>query len=110
MSAGETMVEHHLGPVEQIPLGEAREFVVDGQRVAVFRLRSGTVAATQAECPHRAGPLADGTLGMDSVVCPLHNWRFALHDGASQQGDCHIAVHPIRLDDGAGLVLTLPGA
>ena len=39
-----TGVAHRLGPVDQIPLGEGRAFDVDGEQVAVFRLRDGSAA------------------------------------------------------------------
>lgn len=50
---------HVLGPVDQIPLGEGRAFAVDGEQVAVFRLRDGSLRALGAVCPHRGGPIAD---------------------------------------------------
>ena len=37
--------------------------------------------ATQAFCPHRGGPLADGLLDAAHVVCPLHNRVFCLDTG-----------------------------
>lgn len=101
-------VDHHLGPLDQIPQGEGREFLVAGRRVAVFRTRPDGVAATQAACPHRGGPLADGIVGLDSVVCPLHSHRFSLGDGAALVGDCDIAVHPVRVDARGELVVALP--
>ncbi len=100
-------VAHRLGPVAQIPLGEGREFTVAGRRIAVFRLRSGAVAATDAGCPHRGGPLADGMLGMDSVVCPLHARRFALPSGVAESGDCDLVTHPARVDADGGIVVDL---
>lgn len=80
-SAGPTRVEHRLGPVEEIPVGEGRCYAVDGEQVAVFRLRNGTVHATQATCPHRGGPLADGQLDDRVVVCPLHAYAYVLETG-----------------------------
>lgn len=109
MSAPRGTVAHRLGPLEQIPPGEGREFRVGGTRVAVFRLRDGGVAATQAECPHRGGPLSDGIVGMGAVVCPLHSRRFSLADGAEAGGGCGIAVHPVSVHDDGTLVLELPG-
>lgn len=108
MSPTESLVEHRLGPVSQIPLGEGRAFEVGGHHVAVFRLRTGGLAATQAECPHRAGPLADGIVGLDSVVCPLHARRFALSTGLADVGDCDIAVHPCRLDAHGDILVSVP--
>ena len=67
--------EHRIGRLAEIPPGEGRTYEVAGRRVAVFRTRAGQVFATQAECPHRNGPLADGLVGGSTVVCPLHDWR-----------------------------------
>ncbi|MDB4975171.1 MAG: Nitrite reductase small subunit, probable [Myxococcaceae bacterium] len=101
------MAQHQLGPLTQIPEGEGRTFEVGAQRVAVFRTRKGEVYATQAECPHRKGPLADGLLGVDTLVCPLHDWSFDLHTGEAKQGSCGVAVYPITQNAEGMMVLTL---
>jgi len=72
---------YRLGSIEQIPLGEGRQFTIDDRTIAVFRTRSGEVRAVQATCPHRGGPLADGIIGSDQVVCPLHGFKFDLACG-----------------------------
>ncbi len=41
----------------------------------------GTVHALDAFCPHLEGPLFQGTVTEDVVVCPWHLWRFSLQDG-----------------------------
>jgi nitrite reductase (NADH) small subunit len=97
-----------LGSVDQIPLGEGRAFSVGGRRIAVFRTRDGRIFATQAECPHRGGPLADGLVGSATVVCPLHEWRFDLVTGATPNGACAIAVYPLSVDAAGQLALELP--
>lgn len=99
--------QHQLGPLTQIPEGEGRTFEVAGTRVAVFRTRHNTVFATQADCPHRKGPLADGLLGGDTLVCPLHEWSFDLATGAAKQGSCGVSVYPISKNADGTLVLTL---
>jgi nitrite reductase (NADH) small subunit len=99
---------HILGEVAQIPEGEGRNFEIAGKRVAVFRGRDGRVFATQAECPHRKGPLADGLLGGDTLVCPLHEWRFNLLTGATDNGTCPIEVYDLRLEPDGTMVLELP--
>lgn len=72
---------HVLGPLDDIPIGEGRCYTVDGEQIAVFRLRNGRVHATQATCPHRGGPLADGQLDDEVVVCPLHAYAYVLATG-----------------------------
>ncbi|MBN9100076.1 MULTISPECIES: Rieske (2Fe-2S) protein [unclassified Pseudonocardia] len=89
-----------LGPVDAIPLGEGRAFAVDGEQVAVFRLRDGTLRATQARCPHAGGPLADGQLDPRSIVCPLHARAFSFADGSCAEGG-KITVHAVREEGGA---------
>jgi GAF domain/Rieske [2Fe-2S] domain len=43
-----------IGPIDQIPPGEGRNFIIAQQEIAVFRTHAGEVFATQAYCPHRA--------------------------------------------------------
>lgn len=100
------ITEHRLGPVDQIPVGEGRNFSVAAQRVAVFRTRRGDLFATQADCPHRGGPLADGLVGERTVICPLHDWNFDLATGETKNGACGLAVYPVRAVDGE-IVLTV---
>jgi uroporphyrinogen-III synthase len=73
----------NLGRVEQIPLGEGRAFQVAGEKIAVFRPRDGGLFATEAVCPHRQGPLADGLVGGGKVYCPLHGFAFDHASGRS---------------------------
>jgi nitrite reductase (NADH) small subunit len=108
MSVAAVVTRFDLGPVAQIPLGEGRAFEVGGRRVAIFRTRDGRVFATQGECPHRGGPLADGLVGDGVVVCPLHEWRFDLASGATPNGSCPLAVYPLTLDASGRLALELP--
>ena len=102
-----TATEYILGPRAQIPIGEGRVFDVGGLRIAVFHARSGAVYATQASCPHRGGPLADGLIGGSTLVCPLHAWKFDLATGAALFGDCGITTYPARLDARGDVILTL---
>ncbi len=88
-----------LGPVDAIPLGEGRAFAVDDKQVAVFRLRDGTLRATQARCPHAGGPLADGQLDPSTIVCPLHARAFSFVDGSCAEGE-KITIHAVRDDSG----------
>jgi nitrite reductase (NADH) small subunit len=91
---------HTVGMVEDVPLGEGRTFVVAGTQVAVFRLRDGSLHATQAACPHAGGPLADGLTDVDVLVCPLHQYAYRWSDGASTNGAGPIRTYPVRERDG----------
>jgi nitrite reductase (NADH) small subunit len=85
--------------LDEIPVGEGRALDVDGRQVAVFRLRDGSVRALAAVCPHRGGPLADGLLDQDVVVCPLHGFSYDLRSGAETgNGGEPVCVYPVRVD------------
>jgi nitrite reductase (NADH) small subunit len=98
-TVADTTAGRRLGPVEVIPIGEGRAYAVDDEQIAVFRLRDGTLRATQALCPHAGGPLADGQLDLSTIVCPLHARGFSFSDGTCTEGD-RIRVHPARTEDG----------
>jgi nitrite reductase (NADH) small subunit len=97
--------QYSLGPLQHIPPGEGRNYKLGDRKVAVFRTRDGGVFATQASCPHRAGPLADGLIGGRSLVCPLHDWTFDLATGSSVNGTCGIKTYTARVElDGTIIV------
>jgi nitrite reductase (NADH) small subunit len=100
--------ERVIGRISQIPRGEGRNFEVDGFAVAVFRTHADEVFATQAECPHRAGPLADGLMGGASVTCPLHDRTFDLRTGVGE--DCRIEIYPVRTTEDGAIILVLEKA
>ena len=95
---------HTVGRVDDVPPGEGRTFVVAGVQVAVFRLRDGSLHATQAACPHAGGPLADGQTDVDVLVCPLHQYAYRWSDGAATTGAHAIRRYPVREVDGAIVV------
>jgi nitrite reductase (NADH) small subunit len=95
-----------LGPVEAIPMGEGRAFVIDGEPIAVFRTRSGGLFGTQAFCPHARGPLADGLIGMTTVLCPLHAFAFDLATGRCLNGGCaHLRAYSVSTGSGGEILL-----
>lgn len=99
---------HRLGPVEQIPAGEGRAYAVEGEQVAVFRLRDGTLRAVSAVCPHRGGPIADGQIDERIVVCPLHANAFELATGACLTGASPLRSYPVSVDDDRTVLVRLP--
>jgi nitrite reductase [NAD(P)H] small subunit len=85
-------------PMHEIPVGLGRAFRIGGEQVAVFRSRSGKVFAVANRCPHRGGPLADGMLVGDQIVCPLHAFRFHGESGACDQaGVCPVSTYPVEV-------------
>jgi nitrite reductase/ring-hydroxylating ferredoxin subunit len=70
-----------LASVSELPPdGETREFLLGSIPVCIANVH-GTFTAVGGVCPHRGGPLAEGTLEDGVLVCPWHGWEFRLADG-----------------------------
>lgn len=99
--------EYVLGDIAQIPRGEGRNFDVGGLAIAVFRNHADEIFATQAKCPHKAGPLADGLVGGATLLCPLHELGFDLRTGAGIEHDGCLTVYPSNLGSSGMIQVTL---
>lgn len=102
------MTEVTIGRVDEIPVGEGRAYAVDGEQIAVYRRRDGSLRAIGAVCPHRGGPLADGLTDFDVVVCPLHGRGYDLTTGAEiSGGGPGVCAHEVTASDDGWIRLTL---
>lgn len=91
-----------VASAEEIPVGQGAFVEVDGRSVAVFNAGNGRFYACGSSCPHEDGPLAEGWLEGDAVVCPWHGFDFDLATGRCRvDDDLRIPVFPTRVADGA---------
>lgn len=86
--------------VEDIPVGRMRSFMVDGRKIVVYHTARGFFA-TDNQCPHRGGPLAEGDLLGDEVVCPWHLWGFSVETGKNDRfPEMAVQVHETKIENG----------
>lgn len=91
-TAGQTFSDGFVSVLADSDLAEAQPKRVEHDGVPILLVRRGTRIFALAEtCSHFNGPLSEGTLMDDSIVCPWHKSRFALEDGRVLDGP---AVHP----------------
>src|SRR5512142_2338068 len=64
----------------EVPVGRARAVTVGGRTIALYHTARGFFA-TDNVCPHRGGPLAEGDVIGDEIVCPWHLWSFDIESG-----------------------------
>jgi nitrite reductase (NADH) small subunit len=96
----------NLGRLDSIPQGEGRVFNVGPLSIAVFHTRTGGVFATEPSCPHKAGPLADGIIGEQKVICPLHGFVFDLSNGEPVGNACNaLKTYAATLNDEGEIVV-----
>jgi 3-phenylpropionate/trans-cinnamate dioxygenase ferredoxin subunit len=97
-----------VGRVADVPQGGAEVFPVDGRRIAVYRLEDGFYAIDDI-CTHDGGPLAEGEVEGDEVICPRHGARFSIKTGAALTFPAVTPVdrYPVRVE-GDELFVGLP--
>jgi len=66
-----------------IPMGGGKSLEVNGKTVAVFNV-DGNFYALNDTCAHRGGPLGEGELDGNTVICPWHGWRYDVTTGANE--------------------------
>ena len=69
-----------VATVSELAPGQAKCVDAQGQRIALFNL-GGSFYALADTCPHRGGPLSEGELEGEAVVCPWHGAKFKLASG-----------------------------
>lgn len=86
-------------------LGDGRPLRVEvaGEPVMLVRC-GGRVCALAETCSHLGGPLAEGRIEGDTVVCPWHGSRFSLEDGRVIDGPATRAQPPLEARLRAGRV------
>ena len=71
---------HDVAAADELPDESAREVVLDGRILAVFR-SGGNLYALDGMCAHQGGPIAEGTVEHNCVTCPWHGWQYELATG-----------------------------
>jgi nitrite reductase/ring-hydroxylating ferredoxin subunit/uncharacterized membrane protein len=91
-TAGQTFPEKFVPVLPETSLldGKLTRVLYEGTPILLVR-RGDRLFAMAETCSHFSGPLSEGKLEGDTVVCPYHFSRFALEDGRVIDGP---AVHP----------------
>jgi nitrite reductase/ring-hydroxylating ferredoxin subunit/multimeric flavodoxin WrbA len=98
-----------VGPAQDFA-GRALTEVNVGRTKLAISHRDGTFGAISNVCNHAGGPLGQGRLDGDYVVCPWHNWKFHRLHGKGQPGFEEDAVpsHAVKVENGRLLVCSIP--
>lgn len=98
-----------LAHVDDVP--EGKSLIIDipqGKQVALFKLH-GHIYALDNACPHMGGPLGEGEVNCDVVVCPWHGWQFDIKNGTNISGLGEDALSlKIAIRDGRVFLEELP--
>ncbi len=76
---------HDLGPTAELATRPLQQITIGRTRIALS-YRDGEFAAISGACNHVGGPLGDGRLDGEYVVCPWHNWKYHRATGRGEPG------------------------
>lgn len=78
--------------------GHAKEFSCGEKMICVANV-DGAVSALDNVCLHRGGPLGQGVIEGDKLVCPWHGWQWDPKTGAvAHNPNFKVAVYPIKTE------------
>jgi multimeric flavodoxin WrbA/nitrite reductase/ring-hydroxylating ferredoxin subunit len=76
---------HDVGAAAELARTPLQQIQVHGTRMALSCV-DAVFGAIHGSCNHAGGPLGQGTLEGDYVVCPWHQWRFHRLEGHGERG------------------------
>ena len=75
--------------------GKVMEAAVEGVDVCLANV-NGELCAMDNWCPHRRGPLGQGWVEGEAVICPWHAWAFNVKTGKAEYPE-HEKVEVFRV-------------
>jgi nitrite reductase/ring-hydroxylating ferredoxin subunit/uncharacterized membrane protein len=86
-----------------LPEDQLQKVDANGETVLVVK-QDGQVYALNNTCPHAGGPLDEGQLEGDTVICPWHGSRFCLKDGKKIDGPTTFDAPTYEVRQNAGKI------
>jgi nitrite reductase/ring-hydroxylating ferredoxin subunit/multimeric flavodoxin WrbA len=79
-----------------------------GKHEVAVSYSDGKFGVVSNVCNHVGGPLGDGRLDGDYVVCPWHNWKYHRCSGQGEPGSerDYIPSYPVKVENGRVLIDT----
>jgi nitrite reductase/ring-hydroxylating ferredoxin subunit/multimeric flavodoxin WrbA len=90
-----------VGPVEELKNKSLREVMIGTTPIALT-CRDGSFAAISGVCNHVGGPLGEGSLDGEYIVCPWHYWKFHRKTGHGESGyeRDQVPVYATKIESG----------
>jgi len=82
------------------PPGSLTQIQINNSAYALCN-HQGTLRCFDGRCPHAGGPLGDGDLDGDQIVCPWHAWAFDCKTGVNDfDPNIQLKTHTVIVQDG----------
>ena len=96
-----------VASVDEVGEGTVREAMVGDTPYAICHV-GGRITALVGICPHRGGPLGQGAIHGQNVVCPWHAWEWNCATGENDMDATKkVGVVEVKVEEGY-ILLNLP--
>ena len=94
-----------VGAAAELSAVPVRQVTVESKTFCLT-FQNGQFGAIHDRCNHVGGPLGQGTLHGEYVVCPWHGWKFHRANGLGEPGyeADHVPAYPVRVEGGRVLI------
>jgi len=90
--------------LDDLPQGKNMIVRVNGKEVALFNVK-GEIFAISNTCLHAGGPLGEGKLSSDVVMCPWHGWEYNVRDGSTVfNSNLKVEKYDVKIENDVVLV------
>jgi len=89
-----------IAKTADMPDGERLFFELEGKPIVLFSL-NGEYLAIDDQCTHDSGPVGEGELDGEQIICPRHGARFDIRTGKvlAFPAVTDIKVYKVRVKD-----------
>jgi nitrite reductase (NADH) small subunit len=89
-----------VASLDALPPGSLMEAHVGEDSYALCNV-DGEVHALEGICPHAGGPLGQGALHGETLVCPWHAWEYNCRTGLSDLDESlKLEKFPVKIENG----------
>lgn len=107
MAAGEEWID--IGAASELGQQTLRPIEAGTVKIALSCVK-GAFGAVHNACNHVGGPLGEGALDGDYIVCPWHQWKFHRVSGLGEPGfeADRVPAFPVKVENGRVLLQLKP--
>ena len=100
-----------IGASEELSAAPLKRVSAMNRQLAVS-FKDGKFGAVSNTCNHVGGPLGEGRLEGEFIVCPWHNWKFHRCSGVGEPGfeEDRVPAFPVKVENGRVLVNLAAGS
>ena len=94
-----------IGSADEVARTPLKSYHAETTALAIS-FKDGQFGAVSNVCNHVGGPLGEGRLEGDYIICPWHGWKFHRRTGVGEPGfeQDRVPAFPVKVESGRVLI------